>query len=228
MTEPVVPEQRQELHVIDVRTGSFNVKGSGDTSGFAGLTRQIAMPGATSRPFGGWFDHIADVVFARLNEAGVDAVEHVVIDRGEMTMFVRRENLLQTAQILRDDADLRFEMCLGVSGVHFPQDAGREFHAIINLLSMTHNRRVRLEVTAPASDPHVPSMVPLYPSADWHERETWDLMGIVFDGHPGLTRIMMPDDWPGHPQRKDYPLGGIEVEFKGATTPAPDQRRSYS
>ena len=228
MTEPVVPEQRQELHVIDVRTGSFNVKGSGDTSGFAGLTRQITMPGATSRPFGSYFDHVADVLFARLNETGVDAVEHVVIDRDEMTMFVRRENLLHVAQMLRDDADLRFEMCLGVSGVHYPQDAGREFHAIINLLSMTYNRRIRLEVTAPDSDPHVPSMVPLYPSADWHERETWDLMGIVFDGHPGLTRIMMPDDWPGHPQRKDYPLGGIEVEFKGATTPAPDQRRSYS
>ena len=92
MTEPVVPEQRRELHVIDVRTGSFNVKGSGDTSGFAGLTRQVAMPGATSRPFGSYFDALADVLFARLNERGIDGVEHVVIDCGEMTMFVRREH----------------------------------------------------------------------------------------------------------------------------------------
>ena len=228
MTEPVVPEQRRELHVIDVRTGSFNVQGSGDTSGFAGLTRQVAMPGATSRPFGGYFDEMADALFARLHERNIDGVEHVVIDRGEMTMFVRREHLLAVAEILRNDPDLRFEMCLGVSGVHYPTDAGRELHVIVNLLSFTHNRRVRLEVTCPDADPHVPSLVPLWPSADWHEREAWDFFGIVFDGHPGLTRIMMPDDWAGHPQRKDYPLGGIEAEFKGATTPAPDQRRAYS
>ncbi len=228
MTEPVVPEQRRELHVIDVRTGSFNVKGSGDTSGFAGLTRQVSMPGATSRPFGSYFDALADVLFARLNERGIDGVEHVVIDCGEMTMFVRREYALDVARILRDDAELRFEMCLGVSGVHFPHDEGRELHSIVNLLSMTHNRRLRLEITAPDADPHVPSMVPLWPSADWHERETWDFFGLIFDGHPGLTRIMMPDDWPGHPQRKDYPLGGIDVEFKGATNAAPQTRRSYA
>ena len=68
----------------------------------------------------------------------------------------------------------------------------------------------------------------MWASADWHERETWDMFGIHFDGHPAMTRILMPDDWPGHPQRKDYPLGGIPVEYKGATVPAPDQRRSYN
>ena len=227
MTEPVVPEQRQELHVIGVRTGAFQVKDSGDTSGFAGLTQQITMPGATSRPFGGWFDAAADVLFERLQNANIDAVEYVVIDRDEMTMFVRREHLLTVARILRDDESLRFEVCLGVSGVHYPHDAGKELHVIVNLLSMTHNRRLRLEVTCPDADPHVPSLVSLWPSADWHERETWDFFGIIFDGHPALTRIMMPDDWPGHPQRKDYPLSGIDVEFKGATNAAPDTRRSY-
>ena len=73
-----------------------------------------------------------------------------------------------------------------------------------------------------------PSVVSVYPTNDWHERETFDFFGIIFDGHPALTRIEMPDDWPGHPQRKDYPLGGIPVEFKGATIPPPDQRRAYS
>ncbi len=228
MTEPVVPEQRQELHVIDVRTGSFHVQGSGDTSGFAGLTRQITMPGATSRPFGGWFDQAADVLFERLQTANVDGVEFVAIDREEMTIFVRREHLLTVARILRDDEYLRFEMCLGVSGVHYPSDTDRELHVIVNLLSLTHNRRLRLEVVTPDSDRHVPSLVPLWPSADWHERETWDFFGIIFDGHPALTRIMMPDDWAGHPQRKDYPLNGIDVEFKGATNAAPHTRRSYS
>ncbi len=89
-------------------------------------------------------------------------------------------------------------------------------------------RLIRLEVSAPDSDPHIPSLVEVYPTNDWHERETYDFFGLIFDGHPALTRIMMPDDWQGYPQRKDYPLGGIPVEYKGAQIPAPDQRRSYS
>ena len=119
-------------------------------------------------------------------------------------------------------------MCLGVSGVHYPQDTGRELHAVYHLLSITHNRRIRLEVSAPDADPHVPSLCAVYPTNDWHERETYDFFGIVFDGHPALTRIEMPDDWQGHPQRKDYPLGGIPVEYKGARVPPPDERRSYN
>jgi NADH-quinone oxidoreductase subunit C len=99
---------------------------------------------------------------------------------------------------------------------------------VYHLLSMTHNRRIRLEVACPDDDPHIPSVVSVYPTADWHERETYDFFGIVFDGHPALIRIQMPDDWPGHPQRKDYPLGGIPVEYKGATVPPPDQRRAYN
>jgi NADH-quinone oxidoreductase subunit C len=114
-----------------------------------------------------------------------------------------------------------------VSGVHYPGETGRELHAVYHLLSMTHNRRIRLEVAAPDADPHIPSVVPVYPTADWHERETYDFFGLIFDDHPALTRIQMPDDWPGHPQRKDYPLGGIPVEYKGATIPPPDERRAY-
>jgi 3-hydroxyethyl bacteriochlorophyllide a dehydrogenase len=87
---------------------------------------------------------------------------------------------------------------------------------------------VGYQVSTPDADPRIPSIVGIYPTCDWHERETWDFFGIVFEGHPALTRIAMPDDWPGHPQRKDYPLGGIPVEYKGATTPPPDQRRSYN
>jgi len=94
-------------------------------------------------------------------------------------------------------------------------------------VSITHNRRIRLEVSVPDADPHIPSVVDVYPACNWHERETWDFFGIIFDGHPGLTRIEMPDDWKGHPQRKDYPLGGIPVEYRGATVPPPDERRAY-
>ena len=96
-----------------------------------------------------------------------------------------------------------------------------------HLQSFTHNRRLRVEVTCPDADPHIPSVCAIYPAADWHEREAWDMFGIIYDDHPSLTRILMPDDWVGHPQRKDYPLGGIPVEYKGAVVPPPDQRRTY-
>jgi len=215
--------------VITRRQGMFGVTGTGDTSGYGGLTRTVELPGATEPPFGGWMDDVATALTEATQSAGLEtAVEKVVVHRGEITFFVRREDLAATARLLRDDEKLRFEFCSGVSGVHYPDDTGRELHAVYHLLSMTHNRRIRLEVTCPDADPHIPSVVATYPTNDWHERETFDFFGIVFDGHPALTRIQMPDDWPGHPQRKDYPLGGIPVEYKGGTIPPPDQRRSYS
>jgi NADH-quinone oxidoreductase subunit C len=213
--------------VVAVRRGMFGVEDSGDTSGYGGLRRVVALPGSTGRPYGDGFDETADAL-ERAYPGYTDAVEAVVVDRGEITFHVRREHLVGFVQALRDDPALRYEMCMGVSGVHFPQQHARELHAVYHFLSITHNRRVRVEVSVPDSDPHVPSIVGVYPTNDWHERETWDFFGIVFDGHPALTRIMMPDDWPGHPQRKDYPLGGIPVEYKGADIPPPDERRAYN
>ena len=228
-TQDVVRAGTTTESAVGVRRGMFGAKGSGDTSGYGGLVDPIVFPAASRRPFGGWFDEVADALEARLRDGDLDhAVERVVIHRGEITFHVRREDLLAVAKLLRDDDALRFEFCSGVSGVHYPNDEGRELHAVYHLLSMTHNRRIRLEVTAPDGDPHIPSIVGVYPTNDWHERETFDMFGIVFDGHPALTRILMPDDWPGHPQRKDYPLGGIPVEYKGGTIPPPDERRSYT
>ncbi|MBM9464827.1 NADH-quinone oxidoreductase subunit C [Aeromicrobium sp. YIM 150415] len=218
--------EARELEIVEVREGSFGVKGSGDTSGFGGLRRPVVMPGASAPPYGGWYDDVAERLAG--GEGLTDAIEKVVVDRGEITFFIRRHLLLTTVTHLRNDPGLRFEFCASVSGVHYPEETGRELHAVYELTSMTHNRHIRLEVAAPDDDPHIPSVAPIYPTADWHEREAWDMFGIVFDGHPALTRILMPDDWPGHPQRKDYPLGGIPVEFKGGTIPAPDERRSYS
>ena len=222
---------RRRLEGVDVRRGMFGSEDGGDTSGFGGLVRTIAMPGASQRPYGGWFDEVVDLLAEVLGEGGTafdDAVEMVVVDRGELTLYVRRQHLVAVCQALRDDQDLRFELGLGVSGVHYPGDTGRELHAVYHLMSVTHGRRIRLEVAVADADPHIPSSTGVYPGHDWHERETWDFFGIVFDGHPGLARIEMPDDWPGHPQRKDYPLGGIPVEYKGASIPPPDTRRSYS
>jgi NADH-quinone oxidoreductase subunit C len=209
----------------------FGVKGTGDTSGYGRLVRRVEMPGASPRPYGGYFDEVADELEGALRDGDLawdDAVEKVVVDRGEITFFVRRERLREVAERLRNEPALRFEFCSGVSGVHFPDESGRELHAVYHLRSITHNRMVRLEVTAPDGDPHIPSLVSVYPTLDWHERETFDFFGIVFEGHPALTRIEMPDDWVGHPQRKDYPLGGIPVEYKGAEIPPPDERRAYS
>ncbi|WP_106539693.1 NADH-quinone oxidoreductase subunit C [Haloactinopolyspora alba] len=212
----------------------FGVDGSGDTSGYGGLVARDTNPirgESTPRPWDDEHERLGDEVTAALEQAGLgedDVFEKIVVDRGQITFFVVRERLVDVARMFRDDAALRFEMCLGVDGVHYPEETGRELHACYQLLSITHNRRVNLEVACSDDDPHVPSVVPVYPSANWHEREAYDFFGILFDGHPALTRIQMPDDWPGHPQRKDYPLGGIPVEYKGATIPPPDERRAYN
>ncbi|WP_280276901.1 NADH-quinone oxidoreductase subunit C [Nocardia wallacei] len=224
-------DQRAEPgdEVVGVRRGMFGVTGTGDTSGYGRLVRSVGLPGGTPPPYGGYFDELVDTLREALPDNGfTESIEKIVVFRGELTLHVRREHLPRVAQALRDDAALRFELCLGVSGVHYPEDTERELHAVYPLMSITHNRRLRLEVSAPDADPHIPSLYSVYPTTDWHERETYDFFGILFDGHPALTRITMPDDWRGHPQRKDYPLGGIPVEYKGARIPAPDQRRAYS
>ncbi|MQA84917.1 MAG: NADH-quinone oxidoreductase subunit C [Streptosporangiales bacterium] len=230
MSNGTDPDAGREDHPV-VRRGMFGARTSGDTSGYGRLLVRQPVPPSTPRPFGGGLDEIADEMGRALESAGMgfgDAIERVVADRGELTFHVRRERLLDVVRPLRDDPKLRFEVCAGVSGVHYPNDPGRELHAAYHFLSITHNRRVRLEVSCPDADPHIPSIVEVYPTNDWHERETYDFFGIVFDGHPALTRIEMPDDWKGHPQRKDYPLGGIPVEYRGAEVPPPDERRSYA
>lgn len=217
--------------VIDVRRGMFRAAGTGDTSGYGRLVRTVTLPGSSPRPYGSYFDDVVDTLTESLQSNGIEfhqAIEKVVVYRDELTLHVDRAALPHVAQHLRDDPRLRFEMCLGVSGVHYPHETGRELHAVYPLQSITHNRRVRLEVAVPDGDPHIPSLYRIYPTTDWHERETYDFFGIVFDGHPSLTRIEMPDDWHGHPQRKDYPLGGIPVEYKGAQIPPPDERRAYN
>jgi NADH-quinone oxidoreductase subunit C len=232
---PTMPEGRAPLDVVAVNEGMFGVSGSGDTSGFGRLTTTHTMPPAAERPYGGWFDEVVDVLAEVLDEAGAAdgsvsyeaAVERVTVDRGELTLMVRREHVVAVCRALRDDQDLRFELSLGVSGVHYPMDEGRELHAVYHLVSVTHGRNLRLEVTVSDDDRHIPSTTSVYPANDWHERETFDFFGIIFDGHPGLARIAMPDDWVGHPQRKDYPLAGIPVEFKGAEVPPTAERRTY-
>jgi len=233
----VTPEGGTRLAPTRERSGMFGVRGSGDTSGFGGLKLPGHAPAPAERPYGGWFDELADTLAEAMGRNGIarSAIRQVTIDRGEITFYVERERILELCRTLRDEPALRFELCSSVSGVDYsaPDGTGvsavsQPLHVVYQLLSMTWRRRIRLEVALDFADPHLPSVVEVYPTADWHERETWDMFGVIFDGHPALTRILMPDDWDGHPQRKSYPLGGIPVEYKGAEIPPPDERRAYS
>jgi NADH-quinone oxidoreductase subunit C len=206
--------------------GMFGVSGSGDTSGFGGLVRRRSTALDSPRPLGEYFDEVVDaleVAFSGFHEA----IERIVVDRGELTLHIKPAHIAEVAQAMRDDAALRFELCSSVSGADYLGGDARRLHAVYHLTSMTYRRRIRLEAAVTAEDPHLPTVTSVYPTADWQEREAYDMFGIIFDGHPNLTRILMPDDWEGYPQRKDYPLGGVPVEYKGAEIPPPDQRRTY-
>ena len=153
---------RERLSEQVARTGMFGAETTGDTSGYGGL--MVRRPPALSspRPYGSYFDDLADLLGTSLARAGLefgDAIERVVADRGELTFHVRPEHLTTVAGRLRDDPALAFELCTGVSGVHYPADSGRELHAVYHLVSLTRNRRLRLEVSVPDSDPHIPTMV---------------------------------------------------------------------
>ena len=206
--------------------GLFGVHGSGDTSGFGGLVRRRPAVVGAERPYGGDFDEVVDALEAAF-PAFQDAIERVVVDRGELTLHIDPARIAEVCQVLRDDPALRFELCSSVSAVDYLGTDPRRLHTVYQLTSMTYRRRIRLETAVPAEEPHQPSVTAVYPTADWQERENYDMFGIIYDGHPNLTRILMPDDWEGHPQRKDYPLGGVPVEYKGAEIPPPDERRSY-
>ena len=113
----------------------------------------------SSRPYGSYFDDVADALGSSLEQSELnfgDAVERVVVDRGELTFHVRREHLPAVARRLRDDPALAFELCTGVSGVHYPLEAGRELHAVYHMVSITRNRRLRLEVSVPDARPAHP------------------------------------------------------------------------
>ncbi len=207
-------------------TDMFGASDGSDTSGFGGLVPRPVALLSTPRPYGGTFDETVDALEAVWPGFG-ENVLRVVVDRGELTLHVKPAAVLEIATILRNDPNHRYELLSSVSGVDYP-DTETRLHAVYHFTSLTYRRRLRVEAAMTIADPHVPSVCPVYPTADFHERETWDMFGIVFDGHPGLTRILMPDDWEGHPQRKDYPLGGIAVEYKGASIPPPDERRSYA
>jgi NADH-quinone oxidoreductase subunit C len=140
--------------------------------------------------------------------------------RGQTVVHPHRSEYLALVRTLKDEG---FVMCVDLCGVDGLLKPSRplpdgvvveRFEVVVNLLNMAERRRVRVRVQLPEADPRLPSIYELHPGSEAMERETYDMFGIVFDGHPDLSRILMPDDWEGHPLRKDYGIGRIPVQFK--------------
>ncbi len=135
------------------------------------------------------------------------AVERVSFWAGDWTVIVAAPRLLEVARHLRDAPDAAFDFCSDITAVDWPPRAPRRFDVVYCLYSIRLRHRVRMKVRTGDNEP-ISSVTALWPAANWLEREVFDLFGIRFDGHPDLRRILMPDEWQGHPQRKDYPLEG--------------------
>lgn len=140
-----------------------------------------------------------------------DAVQDVIEFRGELTIVIEPSAIVDACLFFRDTEGLEYNFLEDVTAVdYYPQEP--RFAVCYHIFSMIYGRRLRLKVYPP-DEPRVPSITSVWPSANFQEREAYDMMGIVFEGHPDLRRILMPDDWEGNPQRKDYPLGYEPVQF---------------
>jgi len=146
-------------------------------------------------------------VVQKLKEWDAAAVAETAEFRGEITAVVPRQHLLRVAEYLATEPSLRFSFLSDITTVdRFPIEP--RFEVNYHLVSIERHDRVRLKVKLSSQDPVVHSVTPVWPGANWHERENFDLFGIQFEGHPDLRRILMPDEWEGFPLRKDYPVEG--------------------
>ena len=146
-------------------------------------------------------------VVRKLREWDPTAIAEVIEFRGETTVVVPREHLRRACEFLASEPSLRFSFLSDITAVdRFPIEP--RFELNYHLLSLDRREQLRLRVRAAGSDPTVSSVTSIWPTANWHERENYDLFGVRFEGHPDLRRILMPDDWEGHPLRKDYPVEG--------------------
>jgi NADH-quinone oxidoreductase subunit C len=149
---------------------------------------------------------VLDRLRARLGPAVVETHEH----RGDATAVIERRALLQALQLCRDEPDLAFEVLMDLTAADYSRFPGREdgprFEVVYHLYSITHNHRVRLKVRVDEDDAVVPSATGLWPIANWLEREVWDMFGVRFADHPDLRRLLLYEEFVGHPLRKDYPI----------------------
>jgi NADH-quinone oxidoreductase subunit C len=157
----------------------------------------------------------------KIRERYPDAIEEIYEFRGDTWLYIRPDYLLRVCALLRDDPDLNYLYLSDVMGIDWlPKwQAGekpKRFEVVYNLYSPVSFRRILLKVRVDEGE-RVPSVTPIWEGANYPEREVYDMFGIPFEGHPNLKRILMPDDWVGHPLRKDYPLGGEEIPFAQGT-----------
>jgi NADH-quinone oxidoreductase subunit C len=149
-------------------------------------------------------------ILERLSERVPGAIVETHAHRGDHTAVVVTARLLDVLRACRDDAALAFDILMDLTAVDYSRYPGREdgprFDVVYHLYSLRHNHRLRLKVRVDEDDPVVPSAVRLWPIADWFEREVWDMFGIRFDGHPDLRRLLLYEEFVGHPLRKDYPI----------------------
>ena len=163
-------------------------------------------------------ERFPDVAFRRQEGAAVR----------DPSLYLPADRLVEVCTFLRDDPELAFTMLSWVGGVDYlPGDP--RFEIVYHLLSIPHNSRIVLKVQVREEDPKLPTVTGVWPTANWHERETYDFYGIVFTGHPDMTRILLPEEWVGWPLRKDSPLGYQEVAFTHNTPdrekPDPDLKK---
>jgi NADH-quinone oxidoreductase subunit C len=146
-------------------------------------------------------------IVARVRASYPESIAELISFRGELTIVIRPEYLRRVAQFLLTEADLAFTYLSDVTGVdRFPTEP--RFELNYHLLALSRRETVRLRVRLNGADPVMDSVVPVWPTANWHEREIFDLLGVRFEGHPDLRRMLLPDDWEGYPLRKDYPVEG--------------------
>lgn len=160
---------------------------------------------------------------AELADRVRERLPDLYVARDETTVIVAREELVQVFAYLRDEADLAFDLLADLTCTDWP---GRPLRVwmVYHLKSSAHGHRLRVRTGLREGDLRLPTVTELFPTANFQEREVYDLFGVVFEGHPDLRRILMPEDWDGHPLRKDHPLGGVRTQYKGAFVPPPDER----
>lgn len=129
--------------------------------------------------------------------------------RDQVSVTIKRDKIIDICRYLYEDPDIRMDFLSDLCGVDYPERKSR-FEIVYNLCSLKHGHRIRIKALIPADNPSIDSVVSIWSGANWHEREACDMFGIVFNGHPDLRRILMPEEWNGFPLRKDYPLQGIE------------------
>ena len=151
------------------------------------------------------------VTLKKLKEKFSDLILEIIEFRGELTFIIKKEDLIKVCQFLKSDPELKYNFLSDVCGVDYPEKEKR-FEVVYNLYSVPNRWRVRLKVRVREGE-SVPSVTSVWSAANWMEREVYDMFGVKFENHPDLRRILMPDDWIGHPLRKDFPLTREEITF---------------